>query len=773
MSWSLILYPEAVLVNTSSFWKTEAAVTFATGDVMKLQDSTDSTYARNASGTAGTLRFSLGTWTEFSGARFKRLRVVTRQKNTVQASYLVYDNGADYLDSVAVPKASSGVISVAGPWVTKNRNGGEWLQARIDALQLECIGGGGFNDTRIMDFGVEVELQNPPDAQATVITGADGKAMQQASFSWVAGDAQDSQRKFQVKVFTQAIAEAGGFDPATAATVYDSGIRDSSYRMFTMPSYLALGTNYYVSVKVSNDFNGTNWWGAWSPTVFFTTHSATTTVVSSPSGAVINSLRPSVVWSVTDPNSDTLGAWEVKIFTAAQYGAVGFNPSTSTPTQSGSGTATYFPLWTPATPLANNTTYRAYVRTTSGVYKVQSPWAYSDFSLAVDVPTAPVTTVNTDLPRARITGVFTANANLLFPETAQQTNTLGWVNGGNATPTVELVLTDPQTRIVATAAADAWIYNHANYDIPVLPGVQYSWNIRATRVSGTGDKTVVAGVQWLTAAKAAITSVNGTSGATFAGVPVNRGGTAVAPATAAYARLYFYIFAAEAGQAFRINDAMMVVGNVSAGDLGDTAIRRTRGFAPLRHTIEASSDGGLTWRAVAGSTDSVWSWVDEAPTFNQVMQYRATSFSSVVGDEVSSAYGVTSITLPIVKVWIKDLADSTKNYSFPVSEDWLGFTRAKNRQILKGLGATKPKAVRGEADFDTFDLPILVMGDTAWAKFNALIRNNGSLLVMSPKGNRLCEVNGDVGYSEWLWDDMMHESEDARRATIPFVEVEG
>lgn len=83
---------------------------------------------------------------------------------------------------------------------------------------------------------------------------------------------------------------------------------------------------------------------------------------------------------------------EWKIFTAAQYGAGGFNPTTSASFWS-SGTLATSATSISSGPLANSTTYRAYCRVAQTVNGAQhwSAWNYDQFDLAVT--TSEVSTV--------------------------------------------------------------------------------------------------------------------------------------------------------------------------------------------------------------------------------------------------------------------------------------------------------------------------------------------------------------------------------------------
>lgn len=130
------------------------------------------------------------------------------------------------------------------------------------------------------------------------------------------------------------------------------------------------------------------------------------TDVAAPSGTITNTNTPAVQWVNTlDPDGGGQRFYEVKIFTAAQYGAGGFSPDTSTPTQTSGETTSSVDLWRPL-PLAS-ATYRAYVRVSQdGV--TWSDWDYTSFVVSVAAPGAPTVAVTAQNTDGRIRVVVTS-----------------------------------------------------------------------------------------------------------------------------------------------------------------------------------------------------------------------------------------------------------------------------------------------------------------------------------------------------------------------------
>ena len=121
------------------------------------------------------------------------------------------------------------------------------------------------------------------------------------------------------------------------------------------------------------------------------------TTVTSPTGTVSSTTNPDITWTFTDSDGESQTTYDVKIFTAAQYGAGGFNPTTSTATWS-SGIVASTDTTIGSSELLLSGTYRAYVRlakTTSGSLFF-SDWAYSGFTISVTPPTTPTLAASWD-----------------------------------------------------------------------------------------------------------------------------------------------------------------------------------------------------------------------------------------------------------------------------------------------------------------------------------------------------------------------------------------
>jgi hypothetical protein len=123
-----------------------------------------------------------------------------------------------------------------------------------------------------------------------------------------------------------------------------------------------------------------------------------TAVVTAPAegGSVTTTTQPTVTWTYADPEADAQERYRVKVFSAAQYGAGGFDPETSTATWDSGDVFSAATSVVVASPLVNGVTYRAYVKvgdvTPSGYSAKWSTWDSNTFTIAVTPPGTPTVT---------------------------------------------------------------------------------------------------------------------------------------------------------------------------------------------------------------------------------------------------------------------------------------------------------------------------------------------------------------------------------------------
>ena len=113
-----------------------------------------------------------------------------------------------------------------------------------------------------------------------------------------------------------------------------------------------------------------------------------TVSVTAPTGTITSTATPEVQWTYTDPDAaDPQAFYEVRVFTAAQYGAGGFDPATSVATWESGITDSSEPGAFIGEGLLSGT-YRAYVRVAKSIngQPFWSAWGNSQFTLNLTPP---------------------------------------------------------------------------------------------------------------------------------------------------------------------------------------------------------------------------------------------------------------------------------------------------------------------------------------------------------------------------------------------------
>ena len=131
-----------------------------------------------------------------------------------------------------------------------------------------------------------------------------------------------------------------------------------------------------------------------------------TVTVSAPTGTITTTTAPDVTWAYADTDNETQAFYELKIFSAAQYGAGGFSALTSTATYE-SGEIASSDNTAVVGDLLLSGTYRAYVRVAKAVNgsPFYSDFAFSQFTITVTPPSVPTLSAawNSSLGRATLT----------------------------------------------------------------------------------------------------------------------------------------------------------------------------------------------------------------------------------------------------------------------------------------------------------------------------------------------------------------------------------
>lgn len=254
--------------------------------------------------------------------------------------------------------------------------------------------------------------------------------------------------------------------------------------------------------------------------------------------------QPTVSWTYTaNADGDPQKSFRVKVYSAAQYGAAGFSPDTSTPVWdsgvvSGAGTSIQI-----GQALTNGTTYQAYVEASQDFNGSTwfSAWANSSATaMALVTPAAPALTVASDstVPNLRNVLTVVGNLNLLSADDSSLDTTIGsWVNDVNAT----VARTTAQAAygvgaLSMTAASAATMSAHSGQGASgtrVVAGATYTF-LASFRAAAT-PRTVKVGARWYDRSGTVIGTVTyGTGAADTTSGWTEVSYTAAAPTNAVY-----------------------------------------------------------------------------------------------------------------------------------------------------------------------------------------------------------------------------------------------
>lgn len=375
-----------------------------------LADNVDINQMQNAS--SGLVVVDVGTYALQADERCQRVRVRARGQ--------AFDSGW-WQASVRSGTSDAGIVSFAGVGTMTTKTGGwvnnppnnptaEWLQADIDAVRATADslpGASGAPFVVATELYIDLDIHKKPTVSISAPVYGSTTPTKSPTLTWTYVGDGDLQKKYHVKVFSQAVAEGGGFDVTTSPTVYDSGAVTSSAASAVL-SGLDHGEAYYAFIKVAKDFNGADWDSAWSTGQFFRTNDQPVATITEPSGAITDTNRPAVGWTFVDTEGNPQTHVEAYIYEEPVGGWVGFDinaPGAETPVWTTGGsvafTAQYFETssfgtFTGKPGLENTTNFRVYLRARqSDPSTIWSEWDYSDFNTSFSPAPVPVLAMGT------------------------------------------------------------------------------------------------------------------------------------------------------------------------------------------------------------------------------------------------------------------------------------------------------------------------------------------------------------------------------------------
>lgn len=253
-------------------------VTGAPSAESALSDNADGTYVGNG-GANQYLVLDNSTVAIPARGVIKSLtpRIRTRGDGSNHIEYLL-STADGYFATGNKAIVSSTVSTITGAAILMHPAGRAWTQADIDGIRLYARTPGGADAYRIYEAYVDVNYNEAP--VATVTTPTEGGSVSDTTkppIGWSYADPEnDLQERFHVKVYTNADASLGGFNPedgsigATGQVVFpvwDSGEVLSGLTSVALPIDLTNGVAYKAFVKVA-DAGSNGRYSTWDSNVF-------------------------------------------------------------------------------------------------------------------------------------------------------------------------------------------------------------------------------------------------------------------------------------------------------------------------------------------------------------------------------------------------------------------------------------------------------------------------------------------------------------------------
>lgn len=684
-----------------------AAVWSATGGTTPgvLSDASDTTYVFNKPGTTWQLL-------DFSTVSIPAGEVIV----TVAATLRAKASTAGCTLSVA--NRSSGVMGVATrfPLTTVLQDrvmpqapvfaaGVPWSQARIDGLQVWFTAtpkSGTIPQITVSKASVAVTTASVP----TVAVAAT--------------PAQDTSRPVVSWTHTDQT-------PATVTTKARTG--GATNTITTSPAH-GFTTGQTVTVAIGDDtFDGVHTITATTSTTFTYTLTGANVIATAATGtAWIGDSKPQV-------------KYRVRVFTAAQYGAGGFTPATSTATWDSGVTISDDTSRQIVTDLPTGT-YRAYVQTTSQTAGIDIPsaWAYDQFTVDYTDPPAPTVTATWNTGTQAVDITATGHGNLMTRDQGTAEIALGtWTTTNCAvarSATVGGASGGFATRMTATTGADMSITSD---DRPVTTGRLYAAQVRPYL---TVNRSVRVDLQWRNSGGSVISTTTGTPTAVTSGswaAAVRVSGTA--PAAAVSCRLVITVLSAAAAEVAYCDCA-----GLSPTVTGYDPPWGPGGFTGWRILLQRSNDAGATWTQVRATTyptqsadlgvadtDQIVVVADAEAPRSATVRYRArlTAGSPLVLVSPTSTPVVVS-TGNDATWWVKAVTAPALNRGSVAVLEKPTQTVAEQAAVFTVLGRDRPIVVAGEILGDDGALTVTTTTASEHTAVTALLRHQGVLLLQSP-----------------------------------------
>jgi hypothetical protein len=511
-----------------------------------------------------------------------------------------------------------------GPWQTQAQNSSgvpdhEWLQADINDLRMR-IGPSLFahflGRINVYDLELELDIVEKP-APFFVAPFLDQVFPDTMPLLKWGHTLPDAQKRFELKIFTRAVALDPTFDPETNTNYVYRKTALTSETQHRLPDGLVQhGMLYAAFIKTAVDFNGSAWFSDWSAPAMFKINSKPEVTVTGPPDILTDTAKPIVSWDFQDDEGDLQTAFRVIILKKPVAGWPGMVDPEE---ESLNGDAEYDSAWIGGTGLDFNvpmgldnlSDYRAYVRVEQRAPSaLESDWGYKNFSTNFLAPLTPQITAEADGTTAKLT-IIPTQTNLLSADVSSLEGGIDtWIAGTNTTVAQSAAQAFHGTKSLSltrtTSTGTAQAFSHATTGgIPVLPGQMYS--AMAVFRSAVTARSCQLFIQWIDAANAVIDTTVGTLVTDTTTGWTQSIAQGVAIAGVVRARLRVDVLSAVISEVHYVDTLKFNVGGMGSWDLGGGTMGLTVGMnssayspilnilTPNQSSLEINTGGWVAW----------------------------------------------------------------------------------------------------------------------------------------------------------------------------------
>jgi hypothetical protein len=359
--------------------------------------------------------------------------------------------------------------------------------------------------------------------------------------------------------------------------VWNSGAGQS----YTFPAASWTDGSTYSWSVANEDAGGGGVSPAFAADFSVVAQAAPTVTVSEPTGTQTTQ-TPIAVWSVTPATGAAQTAWQVRTFTAAQYGAGGFNPATSAAVDDSGVVSNANTSYQIAATLPPATTYRSYVNSTETGGESNAFNAYGGYTVALDLPSTPTLTATATQDTTSLPGdgamssfylpmiqlVAQASLNMLSAVDSSFESGVGSFTGTLCT------LTQSATKYLDGAYSLEMVANSTTGSMSAAstyyacqPNTSYT--ALGSFLPGTTSRGVTVGLHWFTSGDVSISTSMGSpvTEATSA-VWTQASVTAASPANAAYFQVVVSVASVANAEVHYVDEVGVFPGTVSTWTVG-------------------------------------------------------------------------------------------------------------------------------------------------------------------------------------------------------------